>query len=157
MSELKHASTRRELVERQREAFQEFRPGGLRARGLGVKVIGIRHQCEHLDRARFQVHDPVFGDAKLFVQRLLVNAVAPPASLRKHLDHEVRHAADAILNDALFRLGDVNHVGLDRAVGTEHDVERCEEDLAQLARRNELIHRLPNAGNDLLMFRMRSR
>src|ERR1043166_1715009 len=69
-----------ELSEGDFESRHEFGFRCFQIRRPRVKLINALHQRKDFDGAAFGIHDPIFRDADLFIERLLLNAVAFPRS-----------------------------------------------------------------------------
>ena len=135
----------------ERETIEQHRPRRLaRARAAGEPVFAL-FEREHVDATRLGIDDPIFRNSVLRIDVPLVDPVASPAPLGHHLDDQVRRPAKDFPNEMQFRLLKIEHIRLKRPARSEHHVEGGEDDLAEIACRDEVLQLSENYSHYSLM------
>src|SRR5579862_1563220 len=95
--------SRTKFVERNLEPSEQPRFCRHPVRRFAVKLVNAFRQSKYLDGTAFGIDNPIFRNATLFVECLLINPIPFPG-LRNHFHRQIRHAANAILNDFVVDL-----------------------------------------------------
>src|SRR5581483_9367331 len=98
------------------KALEQFGFGVLIFGKAPEQLVGSVFQRQNFDCLGFGVHNPIFLDAKLFVQRAFFDGVEPPTAGGNNFDDEVGNAANGIFDNLLFRMRNKHNVRLHDAV-----------------------------------------
>ena len=115
-----------------------------------MQLIHSFYQRKDFNGAALGIHNPIFGHAELFIERLFLDAIPLPG-LRDDLNNQIGDTADSVLNDFAMRFRNEKQIGLHDAVLGQDDVERTEKNGSQIVLMNKVIEQSKEFRNNCLM------